>query len=219
MRDVPPRPERRHRGPDKPIQALLLIDIDLFKQTNDRYGHAPATRCSSRSPAGCARRCGKRHDRALGGEEFLVFVPATSADKLDEIAARIMTAIAMEPIEYKGNSIRVTASIGYAPMPCRPRMSSCHGSAPSASSTWRSTWRSSRPQLRVRHPPAAPQRRRGDGPDRAQPRIGVGESAWSRCTSSPAGDRRSAAAQRRVASPPASALHRTPVSDLAAARA
>ena len=55
-----------------------------------------------------------------GGEEFLVFVPATSADKLDEIAARIMAAIAVEPIEYKGHSIRVTASIGYAPMPLPP---------------------------------------------------------------------------------------------------
>jgi GGDEF domain-containing protein len=55
-----------------------------------------------------------------GGEEFLVYVPATIADKLDEIAARIMAAIGGEPIDYKGHSIRVTASLGYAPMPLPP---------------------------------------------------------------------------------------------------
>ncbi len=121
MRDTPPRPERRHRGPDKPIQALLLIDIDLFKQTNDRYGHAAGDAVL----VVVARRLRdtlRETDMIVrwGGEEFLVFVPATSADKLDEIAARIMAAIAKESIEYKGNPIRVTTSIGYAPMPLPP---------------------------------------------------------------------------------------------------
>ena len=171
-------PERRRRGePDKPIHALLLIDIDLFKQTNDRYGHAAGDAVL----VAIARRLRdtlRETDMIVrwGGEEFLVFVPATSADKLDEIAARIMKAIAMEPIEYQGNLIRVTASIGYAPMPLPPedinlpweraveprRHGALHGEAP-------------RPQLRLRHPRAAPQRRRGDGADRAQSRVGVGE--------------------------------------------
>jgi diguanylate cyclase (GGDEF)-like protein len=122
MRDIPPRPERRHRdGADKPIQALLLIDSDLFKQTNDRYGHAAGDAVL----VVVARRLRdtlRETDMIVrwGGEEFLVFVPATSADKLDEIAARIMAAIATEPVVYKGNSIRVTTSIGYAPMPLPP---------------------------------------------------------------------------------------------------
>jgi GGDEF domain-containing protein len=55
-----------------------------------------------------------------GGEEFLVFVPATGAEQLAEIAARVMVAVAAEPIVYQGNCIRVTASIGYAPMPLPP---------------------------------------------------------------------------------------------------
>ena len=122
MRDAPARTERRRRGElERPIHALLLIDIDLFKQTNDRFGHAAGDAVL----VVIARRLRdtlRETDMIVrwGGEEFLVFVPSTSADKLDEIAARIMAAVATEPIVYQGNSIRVTASIGYAPMPLPP---------------------------------------------------------------------------------------------------
>jgi diguanylate cyclase (GGDEF)-like protein len=122
MRDAPDRQERRSQGdPNSPIHALLLIDIDLFKQTNDRYGHAAGDAVL----VVVARRLRdtlRETDMIVrwGGEEFLVFAPATSADKLAEIAARVMAAVAAEPIVYQGNSIRVTASIGYAPMPLPP---------------------------------------------------------------------------------------------------
>ena len=122
MRDEHNRPERRRRGEsDKPIHALLLIDIDMFKQINDRHGHAAGDAVL----VVVARRLRdtlRETDMIVrwGGEEFLVFVPATSAEKLDEIAARIMDAIAAEPIVHQGTSLRVTASIGYAPMPLPP---------------------------------------------------------------------------------------------------
>jgi diguanylate cyclase (GGDEF)-like protein len=123
MRDAPPSQSerRRHGEPEKPIHALLLIDIDLFKQTNDRYGHAAGDAVLV-AVARRLRETLRETDMIVrwGGEEFLVFVPATSADKLDEIAARIMATIGREPIDYKGDSIRVTASIGYAPMPLPP---------------------------------------------------------------------------------------------------
>jgi len=122
MRDAPEQQERRRRSePDSPIHALLLIDIDLFKQTNDRYGHAAGDAVL----VAVARRLRdtlRETDMIVrwGGEEFLVFVPATGADKLAEIASRIMTAVATEPIVYQGTRIQVTASIGYAPMPLPP---------------------------------------------------------------------------------------------------
>jgi len=122
MRDAPDWQERRRRSePDSPIHALLLIDIDLFKQTNDQYGHAAGDAVL----VALARRLRdtlRETDMIVrwGGEEFLVFVPTTSADKLAEIAARVMAAVAAEPIVYQGNHIRVTASIGYAPMPLPP---------------------------------------------------------------------------------------------------
>jgi len=100
---------------------LLLIDIDLFKQTNDQYGHVAGDAVLV-AVARRLRETLRETDMIVrwGGEEFLVFVPATCAEKLDEIVARVMAAIATEPIDYQGNRIRVTASIGYAPMPLPP---------------------------------------------------------------------------------------------------
>ena len=122
MRDEPARPERRQRVEgDDSIRALLLIDIDFFKQTNDRYGHAAGDTVLV-ALARPLRETLRETDMIVrwGGEEFLVFVPQTSAAKLDEIAARVMAAIASEPIEYQKSLIRVTASIGYAPIPLPP---------------------------------------------------------------------------------------------------
>jgi diguanylate cyclase (GGDEF)-like protein len=122
MRDEPGRRERRQRiAGDDSLRALLLIDIDFFKQTNDRYGHAAGDTVLV-TVARRLRETLRETDTIVrwGGEEFLVFIPQTSAARLDEIAARIMSAIALEPIEYQKSLIRVTASIGYAPMPLPP---------------------------------------------------------------------------------------------------
>ena len=97
------QPERRRPGGDAaPIHALLLIDIDLFKQTNDRYGHAAGDTVLV-TVARRLRETLRETDTIVrwGGEEFLVFVPETSTERLDEIAARVMSAIASEPIEYQ----------------------------------------------------------------------------------------------------------------------
>jgi len=122
MRDEHNRPERRRRSEtDKPIHALLLIDIDMFKQINDRYGHAAGDAVLV-VVARRLREALRETDMIVrwGGEEFLVFVPATSAEKLDEIATRIMHSLAWEPIVHQGSNIHITASIGYAPMPLPP---------------------------------------------------------------------------------------------------
>ena len=122
MHNAPVPAERRVRSePDAPVHALLLIDIDLFKQTNDRFGHAAGDAVLI-AIARRLRETLRETDIIVrwGGEEFLVFVPSTATGRLDEIAARIMRSIALEPILYNGNRIHVTASIGYAPMPLPP---------------------------------------------------------------------------------------------------
>jgi diguanylate cyclase (GGDEF)-like protein len=122
MRDDRARPERRrHRDSETATRALLLIDIDRFKDINDRHGHAAGDAVL----VVVARRLRdslRETDMIVrwGGEEFLVFIPATTNERLDEIAMRVMHAVSSQPVMFQGTPIRVTASVGYAPMPLPP---------------------------------------------------------------------------------------------------
>jgi diguanylate cyclase (GGDEF)-like protein len=112
----------RRRADGQTIEALLLIDLDHFKDINDRYGHAAGDAVLV-DVAGRLRETLRETDMIVrwGGEEFLVFVAATQADRLDEIAARIMDAVAAQPFVYQGARIPITASVGFVPMPLPPR--------------------------------------------------------------------------------------------------
>ena len=113
--------ERRQADLHKPVQALLLIDIDHFKQINDRYGHAAGDAVLV-SIARRLRETLRETDMIVrwGGEEFLVFVPVAPADRIEEIVLRTMAALSTEPITYQARTIRITASIGYTPLPLPP---------------------------------------------------------------------------------------------------
>jgi len=114
--------EERRRADGKLIEALVLLDLDHFKEINDRYGHAAGDSVLV-AVAGRLRETLRETDMIVrwGGEEFLVFVSATQASKLDEIALRIMQAVSAEPFAWHGASIPITASIGFVSMPLPPR--------------------------------------------------------------------------------------------------
>jgi diguanylate cyclase (GGDEF)-like protein len=99
----------------------LLIDIDHFKQINDRFGHAAGDTVLVEI-ARRLRETLRETDMIVrwGGEEFLVFVPAVPRDRLDEIVLRVLNAVTSETVDHQGHRIRVTASIGYAPLPLPP---------------------------------------------------------------------------------------------------
>jgi diguanylate cyclase (GGDEF)-like protein len=114
------QPERRQGEADNPVHALLLIDIDHFKETNDRFGHALG---DAVLVAVAQRLRDSLRDTDMivrwGGEEFLVLA-RTGSDRIDDIAARILRAISAEPITLNDKVIRTTASIGYVAMPLPP---------------------------------------------------------------------------------------------------
>jgi diguanylate cyclase (GGDEF)-like protein len=114
------RLERRQGETDSPVQALLLIDIDHFKETNDRFGHALGDAVLV-AVAQRLRDLLRETDMIVrwGGEEFLVLA-RTGSDRIDDIAARILRAISAEPIRLNDKVIRTTASIGYVSMPLPP---------------------------------------------------------------------------------------------------
>ncbi len=106
--------------PETPLQgSLFLVDIDHFKQINDRYGHAGGDmvlqavagrlRNAVREPLGVMR---------WGGEEFLVYLRDADAELADALAQRLLAEIGGTPVSLRdGRTLSVGASIGYAIFP------------------------------------------------------------------------------------------------------
>lgn len=98
--------------------AVLMLDLDRFKQVNDTLGH-PAGDALLRQVAqrlerviGADGRCGR-----LGGDEFAVIIPGNrSREKLDAIARDII-AVLSQPYNIEGQTVVIGASVGIA---CAP---------------------------------------------------------------------------------------------------
>jgi diguanylate cyclase (GGDEF)-like protein len=103
------------------VGALFLLDVDHFKQVNDNHGHA-AGDAVLKMMAENLREILRETDMIVrwGGEEFLAFLPAVSRNGIDDIAQRILTGIAAQPVDYQGTPIPVRVSIGFAPFPLAP---------------------------------------------------------------------------------------------------
>jgi len=86
--------QRGRRG-DDPI-SLLLIDVDHFKQYNDRYGHPKgdnALQQVAKALSAAARRTGDFVARC-GGEEFALLLPQTPRLGAERVARRVLDTIA-----------------------------------------------------------------------------------------------------------------------------
>ncbi|MHB1701526.1 MAG: GGDEF domain-containing protein [Acidobacteriaceae bacterium] len=102
--------------------AILMIDVDRFKQYNDLYGHLSGDICL-RKIAECLKKTLRRDSDMVarfGGEEFIILAPMTEAAGAETIARNILQAMAdlAIPHEASPNSI-VTLSIGGACWPAR----------------------------------------------------------------------------------------------------
>ena len=94
--------------------TCLFIDVDYFKDVNDRYGHLAGDKV--------LREIANRVDGEVrasdvaaryGGEEFVVLLPATRGGDAQNLAERIRMAVASAPIQVDAaNAITVTVSIG-----------------------------------------------------------------------------------------------------------
>ncbi len=105
----------RSRRYDDPL-SLLLLDIDHFKQINDRCGHATGDRVLA-ALGGLLPRLLRDCDHAArwGGEEFVVGLLSTDRAGATEVAERLRHEIAaLEVLDDAGERMSVTASIGVA---------------------------------------------------------------------------------------------------------
>ncbi len=97
--------------------ALLMIDIDYFKQYNDHYGHLEGDQCL-RTVAQTAKAVTKRSADLVsryGGEEFAVILPHTDIDGASQIAIRIRQEIENLALPHYQSPVgKVTVSVGVA---------------------------------------------------------------------------------------------------------
>jgi diguanylate cyclase (GGDEF)-like protein len=93
--------------------SVLMIDIDLFKRINDRYGHDAGDAVLVRVAHLCETQARSSDVAArLGGEEFAILLPETAARDALTVADRLRRAVAGEAISVGGVNVRTTISIG-----------------------------------------------------------------------------------------------------------
>ncbi|WP_083751112.1 GGDEF domain-containing protein [Kribbella sp. ALI-6-A] len=119
---------RRSRTQREPM-AVLLIDIDHFKQVNDRHGHLVGDE-ALRAVATILRSAIRAKDviGRFGGEEFVIALPDTDLADATVTAGRLRTAVAASPLaamcagvlddpELDPDTFHLTVSIGIAVYP------------------------------------------------------------------------------------------------------
>jgi diguanylate cyclase (GGDEF)-like protein len=95
--------------------ALLMIDVDFFKQYNDRYGHVAgddALRQIAEELASAIHRPADFVAR-YGGEEFVCLLPETDMAGGIAIAARMQTGVLNRAIPHEGSSIAPFVTLSY----------------------------------------------------------------------------------------------------------
>ena len=98
--------------------AVFLVDIDCFKDYNDRYGHQAGDECL-RAVAVCLNQCARRPLDVVaryGGEEFALVLYQATRDYVAEVLTRIQRSVAELNIPHEASRVasRLTVSIGAA---------------------------------------------------------------------------------------------------------
>jgi len=108
---------RRSQRKGAPL-ALLMIDIDHFKQVNDRYGHQQGDRALI-AVAEVLRGHLRPYDLAarFGGEEFCLLLPETALAEALQVGERVRSAVAGHRFSGPLAALRLTVSLGAAVFP------------------------------------------------------------------------------------------------------
>lgn len=94
--------------------AVLLVDVDRFKEVNDAFGHAEGDK-ALKAVAHALRKATRASDLVIryGGDEFAVIAPETDTDEYAELCGRISETVqALEVRASNGQGIPLTVSVG-----------------------------------------------------------------------------------------------------------
>lgn len=107
----------------QPLIAVVL-DLDDFKQVNDRYGHAAGDQVLISVAERLAAFAGDNLVARLGGDEFAGILTSPTVDRRwIEHATRRLGETLAAPIQLGRLNVRVTASVGLAPVSCPTQLS------------------------------------------------------------------------------------------------
>lgn len=103
----------RKAGPGRAGMAVLYLDLDRFKEINDRYGHAAGDKVLQ----DVSRRIldnVRRTDFAarIGGDEFVVILPDVSDRKEASRVADLLVSAIEQPVSFNNRELRIGGSIG-----------------------------------------------------------------------------------------------------------
>jgi diguanylate cyclase (GGDEF)-like protein len=98
--------------------ALLLVDIDRFKQVNDVYGHLAGDEVLVAVAATLWQQLGDRDvPGRYGGEEFVVLLPGAGTAQACALAERVRTHVGAQTVHTDAGRLSVTVSVGVAALP------------------------------------------------------------------------------------------------------
>lgn len=107
-------------APEYTPAAVMMADIDHFKQINDRYGHATGDEVLRHVAKVIARAARGGPGEAetfvarLGGEEFVILLAGADAKQTMAVAERVCDAVRGSALRRRSGSCAATVSIGVA---------------------------------------------------------------------------------------------------------
>lgn len=93
--------------------SMILLDIDHFKKVNDSLGHLVGDRVIVQI-AEVLKHSSRASDIAVrwGGEEFVIYLPDTSAQQASDLAERFRKLIQLQGYKHEGQQLEITSSFG-----------------------------------------------------------------------------------------------------------
>ena len=102
------------RRKESPV-GVIMMDLDHFKEFNDRYGHAVGDAALKRfAETAAANMRSTDVIGRLGGEEFCCLLSYTALEQAERVAERIRQQVEKTVVEIPGSFERTTVSIGVA---------------------------------------------------------------------------------------------------------
>ncbi|OOV86902.1 sensor domain-containing diguanylate cyclase [Oceanospirillum linum] len=106
----------RHSSDNSCPLSVMFLDIDHFKQVNDRYGHQSGDIALKQFAKTLVKASGKGcYVGRYGGEEFVIIMPGMAADRAMAIATKIRNILRKNPLQVSQSvKLPISASIGIA---------------------------------------------------------------------------------------------------------